>query len=187
MRPSGANLYRQQYADEGHVFIRKHTSDRLIERLKAAIEKAPRRRVCVNNREETWESAKFRSSDPALDFYSSVNQLKFIADCTQLPMDRFQGIAAWAHIYRMGEFIPRHRDGTGFCQLVTGVELNADANSALLHIEVKGKIFKYQLDPGDAVLFKATDLYHWTTPLRARGIADFATRCVFVVRYCVAS
>ena len=180
------DAHRTQYREQQHTFLRKYTSPSLIARLKNAMRKTPHRRVCVNGSTETWKSAKLRPSDPVLNFYVSPEQLELIASCTELPLDSFQGIHAWTHTYREGECIPRHRDAVGFCQLVVGLELMADAESSLLYIESGSGNVGYRLDPGDALLFNATQLYHWTNPLRKLPRSRFAKRSVLVVRYGVA-
>jgi len=181
------DAHRTQYREKLHTFLRKYTSPSLIARLKNAIKKAPHRQVCVNGSAERWKSAKLQPSDPVLNFYVSPEHLELIAACTALPLNSFQGIRAWAHSYSEGESIPRHRDAAGFCQLVVGLELLADADSSLLYIESGSGSVGYRLDPGDALLFKATQLYHWTRPLRKLPRSRFAKRTVLVVRYGVAS
>jgi hypothetical protein len=130
----------------------------------------------------TWDSLDYSDGSWVHQRFLAADLVTFVAGITDIESTRFNGLMAWVHVYREGEYIGRHKDRAGACQLVIGVESDCDPTSGLLHIADQEKCV-YRFEPGDMLLFEATRLLHWTTPLAPRFPGGIASRTVLVVRY----
>jgi hypothetical protein len=70
---------------------------------------------------------------------------------------------SWFNLFAGGEFIARHKDAGGDAQLLVGITIPVRAVGGQLWIEKSSNMVP--VGPGDAVLFRADQLWHGTTRL----------------------
>jgi len=71
----------------------------------------------------------------------------------------------WINLYRAGEYISPHRDVAGSIQLLIAL-VSADSECGGIFIaNIHGRKLEFLLAPGDGMLFEATTVEHYTTPL----------------------
>jgi alkylated DNA repair dioxygenase AlkB len=174
---------RGLYAERRHVFMAGAAELDVVESVRKDLQTGVRRRVCVNeDASATWDSLDYAGGSWVHRRFFAPAFIAFIAGITDIEPARFNGLVAWVHVYRKGEYIGRHKDCEGACQLVIGVESDCARTTGLLHIAGQEE-YIYRLEPGDLLLFEATSLAHWTTPLAPRLPGTTASRSVLVVRY----
>ena len=125
----------------------------------------------------TWLEQRFESGQPAYDFFDHPDVRAFVGRTIGAPLG---GLEVWTSCYRQGEYIDPHCDRTGLVQFLIcltttagpeyGGELNLDSTPIFLQ-------------PGAAVLFEATRLTHFTTPLLPSAANPEPLRVVLVGRY----
>ncbi|QSM02053.1 RNA demethylase [Mycobacterium phage prophi68-1] len=116
----------------------------------------------------------------------------FCRNTTIAAMERALGVSnidpkhvdCWANRYRVGERIAPHRDSSGSVQFIVCLKAPIDLTSGgILHLKVADALFPCPLTPGDALLWEATSIEHWTTPLVATQHEPTPERITLVGRY----
>lgn len=88
----------------------------------------------------------------------------------------------WTSEYKHNEYINPHRDTHGTVQLLICLKNECAPESGILGMDYKGERYYHNLNPGDAVLFKATKIRHWTSPAIAKS-KELPCRIVLIARY----
>jgi len=92
-------------------------------------------------------------------------------------------IRVWTSVYRLGEHIDRHRDRSGNVQLMVCLKNDA-VQGGSTHFEcLDGEERVERLRPGDAVLFRAREIFHFTDPVEGPCEEASGVRCVAVGRF----
>lgn len=92
-------------------------------------------------------------------------------------------LLCWVSHYRLGEYITAHRDQSGDIQVVLGLVCPPKHNGGCLSFSYGSDRAGVCLTSGDAVVFKATDVTHSTTPLISTRWCTSPERVVAVARY----
>ncbi len=85
--------------------------------------------------------------------------------------------------YGTGEYINPHVDGAGHVQVVLCVRASAPENGGALCLRHYDEDDCYHLAAGDAILFRATEVEHWTVPLVPTTYDPRPERVVICARY----
>lgn len=89
----------------------------------------------------------------------------------------------WVSRYSVAEYINPHRDRSGTIQLLLCLQAPPRTNGGILCIEHAGKRMEAPLGEGDAIVFQATRLLHYTTPLAPSFSLPRPSRVVAVARF----
>ncbi|MEE9361160.1 MAG: hypothetical protein V3U92_01015 [Cellulophaga sp.] len=95
---------------------------------------------------------------------------------------QIQKTVYWANSYKVGEFIPKHRDSEGDLQLIMPLILPEKDNGGNLLIYKKDKSEVVELISGQKFLFDATKTFHETTKLVSTSLSQNPIRVVCICR-----
>jgi hypothetical protein len=93
------------------------------------------------------------------------------------------GTRMWGQIYTAGQRIPWHTDGQGDIQLVLCLEAAPAGCGGSLLLREDGAAAELNLQSGDGLLFKATNVPHSTTPIVSMPAHENPRRVVAVARF----
>ena len=159
---------------DGFALLRSFVADREIGRLR--VDRSDLRvHRCHAGNDVSWSEATVLRGHPGHDLFLRPDIRCLVAKLARREIA--PGIKAWMSIYREGEFITPHRDSDGLIQMLVCLESPRDASSGgALILGAQAVI----LAPGDAVVFKATEVEHYTTPLLATETDPDPARSVLV-------
>jgi hypothetical protein len=93
----------------------------------------------------------------------------------------------WGQVYEVSQRIPWHTDGHGDIQFVLCLEAAPLGCGGTLLLRTKSGQIQVNLQVGDGLLFKATDLPHSTTPICMKENHVNPRRVVAVARFFITS
>jgi hypothetical protein len=140
-------------------------------------------RVTCGKKEISWDEQRLAAGTPLFDFFLSREVLEKVAERVEAAGNMQPELRCWTSIYQAGEYINPHKDGSGDVQLLVCLRATERANGGTLVLEHAGRRTELQLAPGDGVLFKATEVLHYTTPLLPLPSVPEPQRMVAVGRY----
>lgn len=183
MGHGGSDRLFQQYASERYCLLRSLLAPAEAVNWLSLIVGLPSRRVVVAGQCGDWEEIAISIENP---IYQRLTELRFvdvIRSICGIEHSCLQNMCAWANHYRIGESISPHRDVGGTTQLLVALEIPPQENGGTLFVQTKKGEQALLLKAGDAVLFEATSLRHWTTPLVSSRENAEPQRVVAVFRY----
>lgn len=139
---------------------------------------ASKRVICGGISDVTWDEQNFGSLHPAYQFFHVDTVLDIVQAVSGLKTVR--ELRCWTSGYGPGEYINPHRDKAGTVQLLVCLLAPSDPRNGGTLCVNGVELF---LTPGEAVLFEATTLEHYTTPLIPSEEAPDPRRVVLVGRY----
>lgn len=89
----------------------------------------------------------------------------------------------WISRYKDGEFIEPHRDAGGHIQLLVCFAANPAQGGKFYLVANDGEPHGLDLLPGDAVVYRATQVTHWTQPFNTTGSQATPERAILDARY----
>ena len=89
----------------------------------------------------------------------------------------------WGNAYRLGEYIPKHRDNLGTVQLLLCLGQPPSDSGGRFQIWDAAGATEIALKPGEGLLFRATQIHHGTTELKATEDVPQPIRITAVARY----
>jgi hypothetical protein len=143
------------------------------------------RRVVCGIKEISWDEQQIPESNELFQFFRSDPVLSLIRACiaSQASLINYK-MVCWTSRYSTNEYINPHRDAAGTIQLLLCLASCPQENGGVLMLKPdKGDSLSFCLTPGDALLFRATEIQHWTTPLRPSDNYPNPSRVVAVARY----
>ena len=176
---------REQYRRERCVVLPVLLASDEVGRLEHASRDLPGRRVTVDSDEYTeWEELDISSRPDLTGIYSTEPVLRAVCEALDRGSLEAARVRCWANRYREGEHIAPHRDANGSVQLLICLKApTSEASGGILHVRTPLGVRSYPLAPGDGVLWEATTIEHWTTPLVATSEDLSPERLVLVGRY----
>jgi len=172
-----AEALAEQYRQARHVVIPEllsaesvatllaHTAGTVIERTTCA-------------RANTFGEQSFEGTHPVADFFLQADMLQLVqimSKCAQISK-----VTCWSLVYAPGEFISPHKDVAGAIQALICLQAPRSRRNGG-ELVVDGRCFF--LTAGDAIVFEATSLEHYTTPLAGTADDPSPRRTVLVGRY----
>ncbi len=141
------------------------------------------RRVVCGGAGVSWDEFAVPEESQLFRFFHSEKILSIVFGTAGIPRQNYKA-SIWVNRYKEGEYINPHRDNGGSTQLLVCLRGTDESNGGGLFLEEsKGVAHHLQLKAGEAVLFEATTLKHWTTPLVATPNHKSPIREVAVARY----
>jgi hypothetical protein len=151
--------------------------------LAYAVRELPARRVSVGKEPMAWEEQRILPESRLFQLFTSIDVQMLLNHVLGLDADKSLHLVCWTSRYRGYEYIPRHRDGAGSAHIVMCLEGRASRHGGELFVRSEHRTHRLALRPGDAVLFDAAGLEHWTKPLPADPLHVGPTRIVAVGRF----
>lgn len=158
-------------------FLAEVEADSLFETTKDV----PSRRVKCGDGNVRWDEQNFEPTHPAYDFFAQEAAVRMIGGLTV--QNTLEGLIVWTSGYREKEYINPHRDNSGTAQLLVCLDAPLSQENGGKLVVGESELF---LQPGDALVFEATKLEHYTTPLVATEENQNPTRTVLIGRYFMA-
>lgn len=168
----------ERYARERFVHLPALITPDNAQKLLVCTQDVPSKRVQCGLEHVTWCEQSFEPGHPVYEFFERDQAVELATGLAGLRECR--GLAVWASIYGVGEYINSHRDSSGSIQLLVCLQTPPGPINGGELIVDGARMF---LRPGDATAFEATTLEHHTTPLMATVEEPSPRRVVLVGRY----
>jgi alkylated DNA repair dioxygenase AlkB len=175
---------REQYERERYVLLPGLLPEPTAERLALATVDLPSRRVTVASPEYTqWDELDVKPRPELTHVFLSEPVVGIVLDAIGRTSVADNEVLCWANRYRAGERIAPHRDGSGTVQCLVCLKAPIESRGGVLHLDTTAGARACPLAPGDAVVWEATTIEHWITPLVATVDDPEPERVVLVGRY----
>ena len=148
-----------------------------------SLEPLPRKRVICGNREVSWEQQQVDKDHRLYEYFLSNEVVTFIRSLEQVSPDTTYRVMSWTSRYTVGEFINPHRDASGDIQLLICLKSVVPGCGGALILRPDEQERVFNLQPGDAVIFKASEILHYTKPIVNSEQDLNPERVVIVARY----
>src|SRR5262249_17854448 len=126
------------------------TTGRSFERMYASIESAK------------FDASNLEPGDELHDLFKSELLVSTVRAALGLPEGgSLQRLGGWINRYKVGEYIPAHKDAAGNANLAISLHHPPRENGGTLLVEDESGRQPVFLETGDAVLFLATKLMHY--------------------------
>lgn len=127
----------------------------------------------------TFGEQKFPLDHPLSQFLARIGT--FLLPLTL--QGSIKHFTCWTSVYTIGQYIDRHKDRAGSIQIIICLQAPGHECGGELLLHLDEGTNRIDLQPGDAVIFKATSIEHSTTPLVATASDPQPKRVVAVGRY----
>ncbi len=176
---------RETYVRDRLVMIPAFLSPENVVRLERAAHGLPSRRVTVRSHRHTeWDELDVTGRAELTQVFKMNRALDLVQMALSVSNVAERRVVCWANRYRVGEHIAPHCDKSGTVQLIVSLKAPiSELNGGVLHLNLSEGARAYSLAPGDAVLWEATTVEHWTTPLVSTPDERDPERLVLVGRY----
>jgi alkylated DNA repair dioxygenase AlkB len=143
----------------------------------------PSRRVNCGLQNVTWTEQTIPSGSELSEFFRNDIILSRLLELLGRSAQCKATVQCWLSRYGVGEFINSHRDNDGDIQIVLGASFLQPGNGGVLSVSYEEFSASYFLLPGDAVIFKAASVQHFTSPIIETASNQTPERIVAVARY----
>lgn len=144
----------------------------------------PAKRVMCGIPNVTWDEQDIPRDHMLFRFFEDevvVNQVRRAASISDGMS--LKSLQVWISRYRVGEYINPHKDGDGTVQMIMCLKAGRVDNGGALCLKVGEENRSIFLTPGDTIIFNATSIEHFTTPLVTTPGNPNPIRIVAVARY----
>ena len=173
-------LLQSFYGENLFVFMKSFFNSDACGIIKKIVEKLPGTRVLCGASKRSWNEIAILEEHP-LHNLLSVMLSKIVSKIGCFDEKKFSFLKIWYNIYSEGEYIEKHTDANGDIQLVICLEATSFESGGILHILSNENYHPILMSPGDALLFKATKVTHYTTPIKKNNFN--LKRKVIVLRF----
>lgn len=170
-----------QYEEQQFILLRHFISLESARQLLRTTDDVPIREVVCGDRNVTFGEQNFAKEHPLFQFFLHQNVLAFAQRLMQA--SNVANLVCWTSVYGVGQYINAHKDISGDLQIIVCLQAPAEENGGSLCVSLSDGERKLLLAPGDAVIFKASAIQHYTTPLVATEQEASPKRVVAVGRY----
>ena len=172
----------EAFAKRPIVLLREFVVPPAAEGMYVATRRFSAHRVTCGDARVSWTERGIDSLSPEAEFFRSADCLQKVSPFLDGPAT-FREVRCWTSEYGLGEYINPHVDRAGDIQMVLCVRATAVDNGGSLCVRYCNEGESYHLTAGDAVLFRATDVEHWTVPLVPTPDDPHPERVVICARY----
>jgi len=169
------------FAEQGWVVVPRFVDVRALPLMIDELQSGEDRRVTVGDGRKWWTEYSVRDSTSLASFLTGSNVMSLISDILKRPFECTSQL--WGQIYRVGQYIPWHKDASGTIQLLLCLEAAPPECGGEFLIKSQGRESKLRLESGDVIVFSAAALPHATTPIAPSAEHPNAGRIVAVGRY----
>jgi len=161
-----ADDLRREIRDHGRALLPGLLSRDEAARVASATSSLPTRRAYRGNTGVTFDSQALGPGSELYDLFQSAPMVCTARAGLGLPEGApVQRLIGWIHRYKVGEYIPPHRDVSGDIQLVVSLHQPPPENGGTLFVADVGGLHPVPLSTGDALLFVARELTHYSVAL----------------------
>lgn len=154
-----------------------------VKEFNVLLESITPRRVICGQENISWDEQIVPENSKLYNFFLKQMTQNKIEVFFERPI-KIRSAFCWTSIYRENEYINKHKDKVGHCQAILCLRNDGNGSDGLLCLENSDStIENIFLEPGDLVLFRASDTFHSTTPIHVRENCIHPVRTVAVCRY----
>ena len=182
---SACNLTRSQvseFSSSGYLVVRNLVSAVTAARFEAITRSLPARRVICRIPQISWDEQSVPRAHALYELFASSPLKNAVTELLGGKV-YFCNLTCWISRYRVGEHISRHTDAGGTLQILLMLKPVAAAQGGVLKLVTDSGALALDLREGDALLFRATSIIHFTTPLASTPECPDPIRVVAVGRY----
>lgn len=179
--PTSLEEIMSQYEEQSFMLIRHFITVESAQQLLRTTDDVPIREVICGDESIRFGEQNFTEEHPLFKFFMRQDVLTFARHLMQA--DNVADLLCWTSVYRVGQYINAHKDRSGDLQIIICLQAPAEENGGYLCADLSDGGRKLLLTPGDAVIFKASAIQHYTTPLVATEQEASPKRVVAVGRY----
>jgi hypothetical protein len=143
----------------------------------------PCKRVTCGIESVSWDEQWIPPDNDLFQFFASSKMVALIRTLLLTEDACHPQINCWISMYKGGEYINSHRDNAGNIQVILCLLATDQKNGGLLALKPREEDVFFALKPGDAIVFEATTIEHFTTPLIPSKDCPYPMRAVAVSRY----
>jgi hypothetical protein len=151
------------YRRDHWVLLRNLISPAFISTYLCDVLNAPSKRVTVGEGVEWWTQHAIEAGSSLGQFLNCSLTLELASTAAGRALRKAPVI--WAQVYEVGQMISWHRDGGGDIQFLLCLQAPSQQCGGTFCMRLDESDVQIQLQAGDAVLFRATDILHSTTRL----------------------
>jgi hypothetical protein len=170
-----------QYEEQQFILIHNFVSVEFAQQLLRTTDGIPMREVICGDKNITFGEQHFTQEHPLFKLFMCQDVLTLVLQLMQA--DSVASLSCWTSVYGIGQYINAHKDRSGDLQIIVCLQASFEENGGQLCVALSDGERKFYLTPGDAVIFKASALQHYTTPLVATEQEASPKRVVVVGRY----
>lgn len=175
------NREHQKFRNSGYLFARRFVSEAEGEKFERLTSGLKSRRVRCGVADITWDEQRVPPRHGLYKFFSSSPVISSIAALLGRSNREVRQLTCWVSRYCEGEYIAPHRDAEGTVQIVLSLQQSVGASGG--HLVLGDYDAQFRLRPGDAIIFRASSITHFTTPLVSTPVCPEPSRVVAVARY----
>ena len=147
------------------------------------IDDLPSRQVNCGIESVSWDEQSVPPDHDLFRFFAGSQMVALMRALLQIADASQPQINCWISRYKVGEYINAHRDTAGTIQAILCLRAADQTKGGLLVLKPRGEDIVLALNPGDAIVFEATTIEHFTTPLTSSVDCPSPMRAVAVSRY----
>lgn len=170
--------YVDDYRANGFVWLKEFAPRDDVAALWPTCCTAPVSRCHAGNDQVTWSEAVLSDGHPGHAYFRQGHIRNLVESLARSEVA--SGIHCWMSLYQEGEYITPHRDRCGLLQVLICLKAPHDPSSGGLLVLADKAVY---LRPGDALVFAATEVEHYTTPLRHTATDPVPVRAVLAGRF----
>ena len=179
--PTSIEEIASRYENQPFMLIRHFISVESAQQLVRTTDGVPIGEVTCGDKNIRFGEQKFTEEHPLFKFFLHQDVLTFARRLMQA--DKVADVLCWTSVYTVGQYINAHQAGSGDLRIILCLQAPAEENGGHLCAGLSDGERRLLLTPGDAVIFKASAIQHYTTPLVATEQEVSPQRVVAVGRY----
>ncbi len=170
------------YSKKEFLLMRGFISSEVAQWLLSTTSDVPVQRVTCGDESISFGQQNFSEEHPIFAFFRS-EALKSLARQLTRTDGYLDRLICWTSIYEVSQYINAHTDIAGDLQIIVCLQATAQENGGELCVELLDGIQELLLAPGDAVIFNAAAIRHYTTSVVATNREMPPKRVVAVGRF----
>lgn len=143
------------------------------------------KRVVCGDPNISWNEIGIPTEHTIYNYFMSKEILQLIKHIDhQNSRKEVAKLVTWGCKYGLGEYINLHTDTQGNIQMLICLDAPDKKNGGVLHVRnSEGSFIPMFLSAGDAVIFRATEVPHFTTPIEPSADCKQPRRLVVIARF----
>jgi hypothetical protein len=174
----------QSYERQHYVLLKgMYSAEETLHRWGVELHARPSRQAFCGDPNVTWTELQVPLDGDIALLFQRRELLELIAAALRRARMSIARMALWASAYQEGEYIGRHVDNGGHFQIVFCIEPTPVPNGGALLLQLPDRVVELHLERGDALLFRADQVEHWTSPVIATANNRRPRRTTIACRY----
>lgn len=172
----------ESFVHRPYVMLQHLVTSEVASNMYVSTRRFSARRVICDDIRISWTQRDVEPWSTEASFFQSSECMRRIEPYLG-GTSAFSEVSCWTSEYGLGEHINPHVDKGGDLQVVLCLRSPAAENGGALYVRYKDQSHGFRLAAGDAMLFRATEVEHWTLPLVATPDDQCPERVVLCARY----